>query len=148
MTDNDPMITIPIREYIQQGIDHITVQVGKIESNVSALATSFDQLKEVQGKHYEDCPNTRICNDVGWITKHWQFSILGMVATILISSAALSTAYDKVIGGSKSITVEQLNDALKKYNITDDEIILRGRTIKPEAMTPERLQKEVKSINK
>jgi hypothetical protein len=51
----------------------------------------------------------------------------------------------------KPITIEQVqtvvSKSLLKYNITDNEIILRGRTIKPEGMTKEKLQKEVKEIN-
>lgn len=147
MNHNEPMITMPIREYIQQGIDHINTQVGKIEANMSFLTTSVEQLKEVQSRHYEDCPNTPICKDIGWVAKHWAFSILGLVATILISSAALSTAYDKFIG-SNTVTVEQLNKALQQYNITDEPIIFRGGEVEPKTMTPRKLEEEIESINK
>lgn len=52
----------------------------------------------------------------------------------------------------KPITIDQIqtvvNKSLLKYNITDDEIILRGRSIKPEGMTKEKEQRGIKEMNK
>jgi len=61
---------------------------------------------------------------------------IGIIASVLIS----------VINSKKEVPVEQFKNAvraeLKSYNITDDDIILRGRVIKPKNSNTENTKKE------
>lgn len=119
---------------------------------IKEIAELSGLLKPLHGMVVELQGNTKeiadyVAGEIALKNNKWKrLQVWGLYLGIIISIAV------GFFESKKEVPTEQLKavlrQELKNYNITDDEIILRGRSVKPEGMTPEKQKKEIKSMNK
>lgn len=143
--NEEPMMFVPIRDFLENSVNAIKEEVKDIKQNISSITNTFERFKETQRGHYESCPNTQICRKIKIASDHWPITIMVIAGCLLLSSAALVSAYETWVKPDKkeiTVTIQELRQAMRE----EKDITIRGGSITKE--NEKALEETIKSMNK